>query len=462
MSKKYVLSDMRSRYAGRRPTAGSGAIRPSPPERKRILRYFDTGTEDKRTGLRFAWAFPPRTRPYKKRYTEQGLIMTEDTQKNNGLDMVLVPEAEAAPEGDDTSTLPEEKEERITRPFDTRVIRIDSKSGNMNTLLDRLENDEIDLAPDFQRQAGIWSERNQSRLMESLMLRIPIPAFYFDGTNNEKWLVVDGLQRLTAIRRFVIDQELKLIDLEYFKEHEGKTFAELPRPLQRAIREADLVWYLIMPGTPENVKFDVFRRINTGGLPLSSQEIRHALNGKPVTDVIRRLAESEDFKRATACGLSDKRMDDRECVTRFLVFSVLPPERYDKDDFDAFLNTGMHYLNAHAELLEDLQRRFLRAMRAAERIFGNDAFRKRYDGHAARFPVNKALFESWSVNLDTCTDEELRILEQKKDNLMDAFMRLMRENSVFDKAVTQGTGSISRVKCRFQEIHALIQGVLHD
>ena len=386
--------------------------------------------------------------------------MAEETQYG-GMDTVLVPETEATPEGSDTSTLPEEKEERITQPFDTRAIRIESKSGNMNTLLSRLENDEIDLAPDFQRLGGIWTPQNQSRLMESLMLRIPIPAFYFDGTDDEKWLVVDGLQRLTAIRRFVIDQDLRLCDLEYLKEHEGKTFSELPRPLQRAIREADLVWYVIMPGTPENVKFDVFRRINTGGLPLSSQEIRHALNGKPVTEVIRKLAESEEFKRATAYGISDKRMDDRECVTRFLVFAEFPPESYDKDDFDAFLNAGMHHLNAHPELLRDLQPRFLRAMRAAERIFGNDAFRKRYYSNAARFPVNKTLFESWSVNLDACTDEELQILEQKKDDLKEAFMRLMREDSVFEKAVTQGTGSISRVKCRFREIRKLIQGVLH-
>ncbi len=387
--------------------------------------------------------------------------MAEEMRLDNDMTTVVVPEMDAEPEGNDTSTLPEEKEARITQPFDTRAIRIESKSGNMNTLLSRLENDEIDLEPDFQRLGGIWNKKNQSRLMESLMLRIPIPAFYFDGTDDEKWLVVDGLQRLTAIRRFVIDQDLKLCDLEYLKEHEGKTFSELPRPLQRAIREADLVWYLIMPGTPDNVKFDVFRRINTGGLPLSSQEIRHALNGKPVTDVIRKLAESEEFKQATAYGLSDKRMDDRECVTRFLVFAVFPPASYDKDDFDAFLNNGMHHLNAHPELLEDLQRRFLRAMRAAERIFGNDAFRKRYYSNATRFPVNKALFESWSVNLDACTDEGLQRLEQKKDVLKEAFMRLMREDSVFEKAVTQGTGSISRVKCRFREIRKLIQGVLH-
>lgn len=386
--------------------------------------------------------------------------MQDITQMDDAPATVQILETDAELDGSDTSTLTEEKEERITDPFDTRAIRIESKSGNMNTLLDRLANDEIDLAPDFQRKAGIWNDRNQARLIESLMLRIPIPAFYFDGTNDEKWLVVDGLQRLTAIRRFVIDQNLKLNNLEYLKEHEGKTFDELPRPLQRAIREADLVWYLIMPGTPENVKFDVFRRINTGGLPLSSQEIRHALNGKPVTEVIQKLAESEAFKQATAYGLSDKRMDDRECVTRFLVFSVFPPETYDRDDFDAFLNTGMRYLNSQPALLEDLEQRFLRAMGAAERIFGNDAFRKRYYTSATRFPVNKALFESWSVNLDACTDEELQILEQKKDALKEAFMRLMREDSDFEKAVTQGTGSISRVRCRFGKVHSLIRGVL--
>lgn len=128
--------------------------------------------------------------------------------RDNAMNMVQVSELEAVMDGSDTSTLPEEKENRIIQSFDTRAIRIDSRSGTLNTLLARLENDEIDLAPNFQRQAGIWNERDQSRLMESLMLRIPVPAFYFDATNDEKWLVVDGLQRLTAIRRFVIAQDL--------------------------------------------------------------------------------------------------------------------------------------------------------------------------------------------------------------------------------------------------------------
>ena len=107
-----------------------------------------------------------------------------ETKRYDELETVQIPEQEVRPEGSDTSTLPEEREEGITKPFDTKSIRIESKSGNMNTLLDRLQNDEIDLQPDFQRQAGIWNEENQSRLMESFMLRIPVPAFYFDGPSS--------------------------------------------------------------------------------------------------------------------------------------------------------------------------------------------------------------------------------------------------------------------------------------
>lgn len=389
--------------------------------------------------------------------------MANTSTIHNARPTIVVQENNIELDGNDTSTLIGEKEEgAITKPFDTKAIRIESKSGNIGTLLDRLQNNEIDLAPDFQRGAGIWTDKNQSRLIESLMLRIPIPAFYFDGTDEGKWLVVDGLQRLTAIRRFVLDEELRLTDLEYLSTHEGSTFSELPRPLQRAIKEASIVWYLIMPGTPENVKFDVFRRINTGGLPLNSQEIRHALNGKPVTDVIRSLAECIEFKEATAYGVPSKRMDDRECVTRFLVFSVFPPEKYDKDDFDAFLNAGMRHLNTQPNVLQSLQRQFKRAMRAAKNIFEDDAFRKRYVNNATRFPINKALFESWSVNLSNCSDEDLNILERRRKNVQDMFMSLMCDDAEFEKSVTQGTGSVSRVKYRFSKIKNLISEVLHD
>src|SRR5437660_1451133 len=124
-------------------------------------------------------------------------------------------------------------EEAITEPFDPTLIRVESKLITIDLLLTRIREGELDLTPDFQRKSGIWTEKAQSRLIESILIRIPLPAFYMDATNDEKWLVVDGLQRLTTLRRFVIDDTLRLMELEFLKELNGKNFHQLSRSLQR-------------------------------------------------------------------------------------------------------------------------------------------------------------------------------------------------------------------------------------
>lgn len=372
---------------------------------------------------------------------------------------LVVADAQDVPlDGSDTSN-PEE--EGISSPFDTSKLRIESKSGILDAVLKRMRHGEIDLDPDFQRNSGIWTEQNQSRLIESLMLRIPIPAFYFDATNPDKWLVVDGLQRLTAIRRFVIEQDLRLSGLQFLgKDYTGATFDSLPRSLQRAIMEADIIMYLIMPGTPKEVKFLIFERINTGGLPLSSQEIRHALNQGPVTKMLKSLADSDEFKKATACGVSPRRMDDRECVTRFVVFSLHPAQEYAKGDFDAFLNAGMAEINTLSEPERAaLADNFLRVMNYAHALFDDDAFRKRFKPTDTRYPVNKALFEAWSVNLGALSDSELDTLVERRHKLRNKFMEVMH-NRDFEAAVTQGTGSTAKVKLRFSEVRRIIHEVL--
>ena len=290
----------------------------------------------------------------------------------------------------------------ITTPFDTSKIRVETKNTQMDALIKRIKNDEIDLAPGFQRRAGIWSDGAQSRLIESMLIKIPLPAFYMDATNDDLWLIVDGLQRLTTIRRYVISEELALSGLEFLTDYEGKKFSELPRSFQRRIEETDIVVYQIQPGTPADVKFDIFKRINTGGEPLSSQEIRHALNQGVVTQWLGKLANSNSFKDATDNGISPKRMDDRECVLRFLAFSLLPPNSYDENNFDQFLNSAMSMGNKIDTIdLQEYEDRFNKAMNTAQQIFFGDAFRKRYKIIDSRYPINKALFEAWSRNMST-------------------------------------------------------------
>lgn len=374
------------------------------------------------------------------------------------LNLVLVDQDTVELDGSDTSS--DLEKGKIRRPFDPRKIRVEPKNTTMDTLIRRLRNNEIDLAPDFQRSAGIWSDGTQSRLIESMLIKIPLPAFYMDASDDNNWLVIDGLQRLTTVKRFVIDKDLALSDLEFLSDLNGKKYDDLARGFKRSIDETGVIMYLVQPGTPPRVKFDIFRRINTGGTPLSSQEIRHALNQGKIIKTLETLANSREFKSATVNGVSPKRMNDRECVLRFLAFTLSPPEKYDTDNFDAFLNDSMADLNDMAdEKLKELSKQFKRSMETAQIIFGGDAFRKRYDKNSPRHPINKALFEAWSVSLGQLSSSQAKQLVDNKNELIDKFIKVMHDRE-FELAVTQGTGAIKRVRLRFKRIKDIITEVL--
>jgi len=354
-----------------------------------------------------------------------------------------------------------ESDDQITEPFDPTLIRVETKPLSMDLLISRIREGEINLMPDFQRKAGIWSDAAQSRLIESMLIRIPLPAFYMDASDEDEWLIVDGLQRLTAINRFVIKKELKLSGLEFLHHLNGMGFNELPRNFRRRIKETQVTVYLIEKDTPPEVKFNIFKRINTGGLPLSSQEIRHALNQGAATRMLKKLAETGVFKQATANGIRDHRMAAQECVLRFMAFTLKPYTNYKSSDFDGFLNSAMVAMNKKPDNeLQKLEDSFLRALNSSHDIFYKYAFRKQYGKNAYRNPINKALFETWTVNLSSLNNEQLAALKQKKENLVDSFIDLMNGSSGFDGAISQGTGNVAKVKLRFSEISKLIQEVL--
>ena len=352
-------------------------------------------------------------------------------------------------------------DEQITEPFDPSLIRVDTRPMTIDLLRLRIEYNELDLAPGFQRKGGIWKEEAQSRLIELMLIRIPLPAFYMDATNDEKWLVVDGLQRLTTLKRFMVDKNLRLHGLEFLKQFDGKAFDELPRNYQRRIAETQVTVYLIEKGTPDEVKFNIFKRINTGGLPLSAQEIRHALNQGEATKMLARLADSVEFKQAVDYGIRDDRMADRECVLRYLAFTITPYVRYDRD-FDGFLNKAMVDINKmSAQERDDLAHNFIRTMRSAKAVFGRDAFRKRYKEQAPRQPINKPLFESWSVNINQLSDEQIETLVARRALLRERFIDLMNNpDRKFNEAISLATGDPKKVRLRFEAIEQLIKDVV--
>jgi hypothetical protein len=361
-------------------------------------------------------------------------------------------------EVEETSDGTEFEDTGISKPFNPTLINILSKQMSLDTLIKRMREGEVDLSPDFQR-AEVWKPTAKSRLIESLLIRIPLPAFYMDATNEDNWLVVDGLQRLSTLRDFVIKNSMRLQDLEFLTQFHGSRYKDLPRNYQRRIEETQVTVYLIEKGTPAEVKFNIFKRINTGGLPLSSQEIRHALNQGPATSYLKRLASSAEFLKATDSGVSDKRMAARECVLRFLAFTMTAPETYKAGDFDAFLSEAMASLNRMSDAeRNDLGNRFIRAVRASHEIFGDAAFRK--PKRRFKSPVNKALFEVCTVTMDSQRDTNLDLLKSVRQEALQNVEDLMKSDTEFLNAISQGTGDVAKVRLRFNRFKRAVEGAL--
>jgi len=348
----------------------------------------------------------------------------------------------------------------IERPFDPDKIKVLRESKTISLLSTRIDHGEIDLAPDFQRLARIWDNGRKSRLIESILLRIPLPVFYVASDMQESWSVVDGLQRLTTIHDYM-KGEFVLSGLEYLVQFDTKRFDELPRSMQRRIEETELVINIIQPGTPEEVMFNIFSRINTGGLTLNGQEIRHALNKGPARAFLKELALSSAFVTATTGSVSDTRMAGRECALRFLAFRFTKWREYGTNDLDGFLNAAMQRINSLSKNeLEGYRSDFERAMTTATAVFGNDAFRKRYDDNAPRSPISKALFETWTVTFAELDDRQRALLVERRHAVQAAFINLMLIDRDFEVAVSYSTGSPGRVHKRFRAIEELVADVL--
>jgi len=352
----------------------------------------------------------------------------------------------------------------MEKPFNPALINIDLKSPTISIIVDRMKQNppEIDLYADFQRKDNLWDEGKQSRLIESILIKLPLPAFYFDGTNDNKWLVVDGLQRLSALRNFIIGKTLRLAGLEFLKELEGKGYDELGRSLKRAIDNTQITAHIINPGTPDAVKFNIFKRINTGGLVLEPQEIRHALNQGVPAKFVADLANCQEFKEATENKIDSKRMLDREFATRFVAFYMTSPKDY-APDLDTFLNNAMAKLSS-ATTAERMAMRtaFVRSMQTSSKVFGSWAFRKADKYPERRKPISKALFDVWAVTLAHLSDEKRFALIAKKSKVRESFAALCREDSDFWNSITSGTGEKNKVVYRFKRVEELVVEVLND
>lgn len=353
--------------------------------------------------------------------------------------------------------------EEITKPFNPNEIDVYISTVNLGSLIDQLENDEIDLQPDFQRVTDVWDNVKKSRLIESILLGLPLPSFYFsEDPVSQKLSIIDGLQRICAIRDFVLEKEnpLKLEGLQFLKNFEGFTFSQLARPEVKRIKSLKITMNTLRKGTPLDVKYIIFQRVNTAGVPLTPQEMRHALNQGPAAIFIKELADMESFKKATNYSVESKRMQDRDFVNRFIAFYIGYQDYM--GDLDMFLNDKMGELNKMtSEQRDDIRVSFDKAMKCCYEIFKNDAFRKKYSVTDKRKPISKSVYDTLSVNIAWLSDEEqLMLLKNKNAEAFKTGMIRLFNDERFNFSISTGTGQKYNVDLRFTMVKSLIKEII--
>lgn len=334
-------------------------------------------------------------------------------------------------------------------PIDSLMIRTETRS--VFEVCRRIDSNQYVMDPDFQRQF-VWDVDRQSKLVESALLRIPLPVFYLAETPDGKVVVVDGLQRLTTFHRYLKGQ-FGLRSLAFAKELNGVKFKDLDPALKNRLEDTPLTLYLIDSKVPDEAKYEIFERVN-GGVPLTRQQMRNCLYVGDATRWLGRMADHGDFLDATDRSLNWRTMRDRECINRFAGFHLVGPGNYG-GDMEDFLNMTLKKINAGCDF-ERLTGDFLKSMRINHAVFGRQAFRKSIaEGHA-RSVVNVALFDVFSTEFAAWPED---VAVARAEEIRAATKELL-DNADFLEAISRSTNSSRNVKTRFQFIESRIRPLL--
>lgn len=350
------------------------------------------------------------------------------------------------------------------KPFNADRIRVENKPISVQQMYDMIKSQQLNLNPGFQRRK-VWKEKKRkSLLIESLMLRIPLPVFYVYEDEDSVWHVVDGLQRMSTIYDYM-NGKFELFGIQYLNNSKGRKFNNLDQKYKNRITQTTLMINVIDSMTPIQVKYDIFRRINTGGVPLTPQEIRNSTAKQKTREFLTKMIECEEFKIATN-NMSDTRMQAQELVLRFIAFYLGYNKRYMNPEYkkgmESYLDNAFDRLNnSSIEEKKELEYKFRKAMMNSVILFGDNAFRRINNKRESKnkMPINKSLFTCTSVIL---ADYNLETISDEKGIGIEEFKREIEGNIEFDESLSKGTSDARQIKKQFKFMELLIERVLKE
>ncbi len=344
-------------------------------------------------------------------------------------------------------------------PYSPDDVRISQHMYSVYQVHHWIEKGVLTLSPDFQRNM-VWDIQRKSLLIESLMLKIPIPAFYFQEDINGDKLVIDGLQRLSTIYSYMEDS-FRLKGLQYLENYNGYCYSQLPRKYKTRIEETQMAVNILDSKCHELVKFDVFRRVNTGGVPLNPQEIRNSMATPDTRSLLKQMSESEEFIKSTRGRVKDIRMDAQELCLRFIAFWM----RYDSH------SGQLSHLMALTRMLDrtllELNQKkkdyhlllcalFKNSMEKCHALFGEEAFSK----EDLNLIINRPLFVSWSVVMATCT-LDMETLQSRRNDAIELQHKYFGGGEYYN-AITSSTATKKNMELQFEGVRRILEELFYD
>lgn len=337
-----------------------------------------------------------------------------------------------------------------TQPYDLVVEALISQIKGGTIFLRPLSE-----RPAFQRRY-VWNDILASRLIESILLNVPIPPCYLSQNDDFELDVIDGQQRLFSLYRFV-DNQFKLKGLEVLQELNGQRFHEIPIKLQRQFKTHTLRCVLITNESHPEIKFDVFERLNTNTSPLNAQELRNCVHRGQLNDLLKDAVTFEPWLRILGKKEPDKRMRDEELVLRFFAFHIKGVSNYRTPQKHWLNDTAQNGKNYSDERIEELKEVWERSITNCLKWFSADECFRRIPSTQKTKAINRALFD---LVMQTASMLNSESAEQYADQLRAHYIELL-QNDEFNDLVSRSVDHKKRTSRRFEIWNSSINDILN-
>ena len=365
---------------------------------------------------------------------------------------------------DELEEEPTVDEETVEQPSVGRRVFTEKSDPPISTLHERHKTGDLILDPHFQRRE-VWDDKRASRLVESVLLEVPLPIIYTAEEHSGKEEVIDGQQRLNALFRF-LDNELSLKGLKAMQQLNGKCFKDLDKTMQKLVRNCPIRTVSFKKESDQNLRFDIFERLNTGAMPLNDQELRNCVYHGRYNKLLIELSQDHEYQLLMGLKGPEKRMKDVEYALRFSAFYHATYLKY-RPSMCRFLNEDMEKYRAISQEDEaDLRKAFKTSVSLVRSLLTSNAFKRYYrgdekkpDGRWEPRKFNASLFD---ILMSGFASADKNQVMANLDAIREALLVLMTEDEDFIHSIEIGTSAIPEVKCRFDKWRLTLEAMLSE